>query len=87
MNPAAEPTTVRESATTLVLDGNRGGGASHGLSRSPPGDGKKRELLKFVRFSFTRVAHIGRLGEYVEIAARGGFYRYLHGWWGVRPIR
>ncbi|MXX15373.1 MAG: Ldh family oxidoreductase, partial [Gemmatimonadetes bacterium] len=27
MNPAAEPTTVRESATTLVLDGN--GGVGH----------------------------------------------------------
>ena len=72
MNPAAEPTTVRESATTLVLDGNRGVGHLTAY-RAVHQAMEKARTSEICSVSFTRVAHIGRLGEYVEIAARGGF--------------
>ncbi len=72
MNPAAEPTTVRESATTLVLDGN--GGVGHLTAyRAVHQAIEKAQTSEICSVSFTRVAHIGRLGEYVEIAARAGF--------------
>ena len=72
MNPAAEPTTVRESITTLVLDGNRGLGhltAYRALHQAM----EKARTSEICSVSFTRVEHIGRLGEYAEIAARAGF--------------
>ena len=72
MNPLAEPTTVRESATTLVLDGNRGLGhltAYRALHQAI----EKAQNSEICSVSFTRIAHIGRLGEYAEIAARAGF--------------
>ena len=72
MDPAAEPTTVRESATTLILDGNRGVGHLTAY-RAVHQAMEKARTSEICSVSFTRVAHIGRLGEYVEIAARGGF--------------
>ena len=72
MNPAAEPTTVRESATTLILDGNRGLGhltAYRALHQAM----QKARTSEICSVSFTQVGHIGRLGEYAEIAARAGF--------------
>lgn len=72
MNPAAEPTVVRESATTLVLDGNQGLGhltAYRALHQAM----EKARTSEICSVSFTRVGHIGRLGEYAEIAAHAGF--------------
>ena len=72
MNPVAEPTTVRESATTLVLNGNKGPGhltAYRALHKIM----KKARTSEICSVSFTQIEHIGRLGEYAEIAAREGF--------------
>ncbi len=72
MDPAAEPTTVRESATTLVMDGNRGPGhltAYRALHKAM----QKARTSEICSVSFTRIEHIGRLGEYAEMAAHAGF--------------
>ena len=72
MNAAAEPTTVRESVTTLVLDGNQGPGhltAYRALHKAM----EKARTSEICSVSFTQIEHIGRLGEYAEIAAREGF--------------
>ncbi|MDA0710664.1 MAG: Ldh family oxidoreductase [bacterium] len=72
MDPCGEPTTVRESVTTLVVDGNRGPGhltAYRALHRAM----EKARTSEICSVSFTRIEHIGRLGHYAEIAAREGF--------------
>lgn len=72
MNPAAEPTTVRESLTTLVLDGHQGPGhltAYRALHQAMA----KARTSETCTVSFTRIEHIGRLGHYAEIAAHQGF--------------
>jgi uncharacterized oxidoreductase len=72
MNPAAEPTTVRETVTTIVLDGNQGPGhltAYRALHKAL----EKARSSEICSVSFTQIEHIGRLGEYAEIAARAGF--------------
>lgn len=72
MNPAAEPTTVRESVTTLVLDGHQGPGhltAYRAVQKAI----EKARTSEICSVSFTRIEHIGRLGHYAEIAAREGF--------------
>ena len=72
MNPAAEPTIVRESATTLVIDGHQGPGhltAYRALHKIM----EKAQTSEICSASFTQIEHIGRLGEYAEIAAREGF--------------
>jgi uncharacterized oxidoreductase len=72
MNAGAEPTTVRESVTTLVLDGHQGPGhltAYRAIHKAI----EKARTSEICSVSFTRIEHIGRLGHYVEIAAREGF--------------
>jgi len=72
MDPAAEPTTVRESVTTLVIDGNLGPGhltAYRALHQAM----EKARTSEICSVSFTRIEHIGRLGQYAEMAAREGF--------------
>ncbi len=72
LDAAAEPAVVRETAASLVIDGRDGHG--HYVARW----GMRRLLEKaaeneFCRASFRRIQHIGRLGEYAEMAAREGF--------------
>ena len=72
MNPAAEPTIVRESATTIVFDGHQGPGhltAYRALQKIM----QKAQTSEICSASFTQIEHIGRLGEYAEIAASEGF--------------
>ena len=72
MDPAAEPTIVRESTTTLVIDGNRGPGhftAYRALHKAM----QKARSAEICSVSFTQIEHIGRLGEYAELAAHQGF--------------
>jgi len=72
MNAGAEPTTVRESVTTLVLDGHQGPGhltAYRAVHKAI----EKARTSEICSVSFTQIEHIGRLGHYAEIAAREGF--------------
>ena len=71
MDPAAEPTVMRETANALTLDGNNGFG--HYTART----GMKLAIDKAKQadvccVSFTRTTHIGRLGHYAEQAAQAG---------------
>ncbi|MBT4139883.1 MAG: Ldh family oxidoreductase [Candidatus Latescibacteria bacterium] len=72
MNAGTEPTVVRESLTTLVLDGHQGPGhltAYRALNKAI----EKARTSEICSVSFTQIEHIGRLGHYAEIAAREGF--------------
>jgi len=71
MDPAAEPSVVKETDQTLILESNNGSGLfmaktamQHAIEKA-----KKAEVC---RVSFVRGHHIGRLGEYAEMAARAG---------------
>ena len=72
LDAGAEPEVVRETAASLVIDGRDGHG--HYVARW----GMRRLLEKaaqneICRAGFRRVQHMGRLGEYAEMAAREGF--------------
>ena len=71
MDPAAEPSVVKETANTLLLDGHDGPGhytARTGMERAID----KAKAAEICRVGFRRIRHIGRLGEYAEMAARAG---------------
>lgn len=71
IDPRAEPTLVKESPTTLLLDGQKGFGhytAAKGIERAIA----KAQQANVCCVNFTQINHIGRLGEYAEAAARGG---------------
>jgi LDH2 family malate/lactate/ureidoglycolate dehydrogenase len=69
--PAAEPEVVRETATTLLIDGN--GGFGHYTARKAMDLAvQKAKQAEVCRVSFLRIGHMGRLGEYAEAAARAG---------------
>ena len=70
--PAPEPEVVRETAASLVIDGRDGHGhyaARWGMRRLL----EKAAEQEICRASFRRIQHMGRLGEYAEMAAREGF--------------
>lgn len=69
--PAAEPKVVQETAVTLLLDGN--GGFGHYTARKAMALAiEKAKQAHVCCVSFTRIGHMGRLGEYAEAAARAG---------------
>lgn len=71
LDPAAEPVVVEEDATTLKIDGQNGFGhytARRGMALAI----EKARQSKISCVTFSRINHIGRLGEYAEDAARAG---------------
>ncbi len=69
--PDAEPVVLRETASTLLVDGRRGFGhyvARWAMARAI----EKARQADVCCVSLTRLNHIGRLGEYAEQAARAG---------------
>jgi len=70
--PDAEPLVLRETASTLLVDGRRGFGhhaARWAMARAI----EKARQADVCCVSLTRLTHIGRLGEYAEQAARAGY--------------
>lgn len=71
LRPAAEPQVVKEGPNLLVIDGQNGFGhltAKRAVSQAI--DKARRENVCCV--TFTQVGHVGRLGEYAEMAAYAG---------------
>ena len=71
LDPAAEPVIVAEDATTLKIDGQNGFG-HYTARRAMALAIEKARQSKISCVTFTRINHIGRLGEYAEDAARAG---------------
>ncbi len=71
ISPAAEPKVVKETGLTLLIDGN--GGFGHYTARRAMDMAiQKARRTEACYVSFTRIGHMGRLGEYAEAAARAG---------------
>jgi uncharacterized oxidoreductase len=71
LDPAAEPEVLKETAGTLYMDGRNGFGqyaARRAMDRAI--EKAKQSDICFV--SMVRNGHIGRVGEYAEVAARAG---------------
>lgn len=71
LDPAAEPKIIANDATTLQIDGQNGFGhytAQQAMTLAI----EKSRTSKISCVTFTRIQHIGRLGEYAEMAARAG---------------
>jgi uncharacterized oxidoreductase len=71
LQPAAEPRVIKEEPNLLVVDGQGGFGhytAKYAMLRAI--EKARRERVCCV--SFAQVGHIGRLGEYAEMAAHAG---------------
>src|SRR5713101_253011 len=71
IDPSAEPEVVKETSGTLLIDGKHGFGhytAQQAMQRAI----EKAKRADLCAVSFVRTGHIGRLGEYAEIAARAG---------------
>ncbi len=69
--PDAEPAVLRETASTMLIDGRHAFGhhvARWAMRRAL----EKSEHAGVCCVSLTRLTHIGRLGEYAEQAARAG---------------
>jgi hydroxycarboxylate dehydrogenase B len=71
LHPAAEPQIVREGPNTLLIDG-RGGFGHYTAQQAMTLALEKAKGENVCCVSFTQVGHIGRLGEYAEMAARSG---------------
>ncbi len=71
IDPTAEPQRIRETATTLHVDGRNGFG--HYTARVAMAWAiEKARQANVCCVSLVRTGHIGRLGEYAEQAARAG---------------
>ena len=71
LNPTAEPAVVKETANTLLIDGNKGFGhytAQQAMRLAI----EKAKAANVACASLLDTSHIGRLGEYAEVAARAG---------------
>ncbi|MGE5617767.1 MAG: Ldh family oxidoreductase [Sphingomonadaceae bacterium] len=76
--PAARPTVLREAATTAVVDGNWAFGqvtAHHATTVAI----EKARSANVAAVSVIRCNHVGRLGEYTEMAAREGMVAFMVG--------
>jgi uncharacterized oxidoreductase len=71
LDPAAEPQRLRETATTLRVDGCRGFG-HHTARQAMQWAIEKARRSEVCCVTLVRTGHIGRLGEYAEAAARAG---------------
>jgi LDH2 family malate/lactate/ureidoglycolate dehydrogenase len=76
--PAARPTTGRETPTTAIVDGNWAFGqvTAHYAARVAI---EKARSTQVAAVSVVRCNHIGRLGEYTEMAAREGMLAFMAG--------
>jgi len=71
VDPTAEPKVIQETANTLVLDSQKGFGhhaAYQGMTMAI----EKARQAQVCCVSFRNTTHIGRLGEYAEMAAQAG---------------
>lgn len=69
--PTAEPEVLKETTNTLLIDGQHGFGhytAREAMSLAI----EKAQQANICCVSFVNTGHIGRLGEYAEMAARAG---------------
>ena len=71
IHPASEPKVVKETANTLFVDGQWGFGHYTARKATKLAIEKARET-GVCCVGFVGTGHIGRLGEYVEIAAHSG---------------
>ena len=72
ITPSAEPAVIRETATTMVIDGQHGFG--HYATRWAMARAiRKAREAQVCCASLLRTGHIGRLGEYAEQAAHFGY--------------
>ena len=71
INPAAEPKVVKETGNTIFFDGQWGFGHYTARKAMKLAIEKARET-GVCCVGFVGTGHIGRLGEYVEIAAQSG---------------
>src|SRR5713101_5637925 len=71
IDPASEPEVVKETVGTLQIDGKNGFG--HFTARQAMWQAiEKAKQSDLCVVSLVRTGHIGRLGEYAEMAARAG---------------
>ena len=79
LDPAAEPKVIKETANTLLIDGQNGFG--HHTARTAMNLAiEKAKQADVCGVSFVHTGHIGRLGEYAEAAARAGCIGFItHG--------
>ena len=71
LNPTSEPVILKETETTLIVDG--GNCLGHFAARQAmKWTVAKAEKANFCGLSLASTGHIGRLGEYAEAAARAG---------------
>ena len=71
LHPTAEPKEVKETANTLLVDGQHGFGhytAKQAIEMAI----EKAKTANVACASLVDTRHIGRLGEYAEVAARAG---------------
>lgn len=71
LRPAVEPQLVRDAPGLLVIDGQQGFG-HHTAKRAMEWGIDKARRENVCAISFTQVGHVGRLGEYAEMAAAAG---------------
>ncbi|MEM7131445.1 MAG: Ldh family oxidoreductase [Chloroflexota bacterium] len=71
LDPAAEPTIVKEKSNLLIIDGHHGFG--HYTARQAMLWAiEKAKQTDICAVSFRNLGHMGRMGEYVELAAEAG---------------
>ncbi len=76
--PAARPSVSKETATTAAVDGNWAFGmvtARFAMTIAI----EKARTQQVAAVSLVRLNHIGRLGEYTELAARNGMFAFMAG--------
>ncbi|MBI1801648.1 MAG: Ldh family oxidoreductase [Chloroflexi bacterium] len=71
IQPAAQPVSVKESAVTALLDGQRGFGQTTAI-RAIRVAGEKAHANGFGIVCAVNTNHVGRIGEYTEMAAEAG---------------
>jgi LDH2 family malate/lactate/ureidoglycolate dehydrogenase len=76
IKPAAEPERIRESTGTLLVDGGNGFG-HYTARRAMEWAIEKARRDEICCVSLTRTGHIGRVGEYAEMAARAGCIGFI----------
>lgn len=76
--PAARPTVEKETATTALVDGNWAFGQLTARYATTVAIEKARHS-QVAAVSIVRCNHIGRLGEYTELAAREGMFAFMAG--------
>jgi len=76
LDPAAEPEVIKETANTLLIDAQQGFGHYTSYQAMTLAIEKARQAAVCC-VSFKNTTHIGRLGEYAEMAARAGCIGFI----------